>query len=128
MFAGYFDVVVITGALSIGHVPVQVVRELCTSAKSGALFSYLTYSCAWKSYFLTRSTFGFPTGGYICMTTRGNSDNLEYKAALEGELKQMEREGLWTCVEAAQVDEWERAVSENEHGYISGVVYLYQKL
>lgn len=62
------------------------------------------------------------------MTTRSNSDNLEYKAALEGELKQMEREGLWTCVAAAEVEEWERAVSEKEHGYISGVVYLYQKL
>ncbi|CAG08869.1 unnamed protein product [Tetraodon nigroviridis] len=99
--SGYFDVVVITGALSVGQVPVQVVRELCSSAKSG---------------------------GYICMTTRGNDDNLEYKAALKGELEQMEQEGLWTYVEVAEVEEWERAVSEKEHGYIPGVVYLYRKL
>lgn len=35
IFAGYFDVVVIAGALSVGQVPVRVVRELCNSAKSG---------------------------------------------------------------------------------------------
>lgn len=62
------------------------------------------------------------------MTTRSNSDNLEYKAALEDELKQMEREGLWTCLKVSEVEKWERAVSETEQGYITGVVYLYQKL
>lgn len=62
------------------------------------------------------------------MTTRSNLENLEYKAALERELKQMEDEGLWTCVEVAEVEEWERAVSEQEDGYISGAVYLYRKL
>lgn len=99
--AGHFDVVVIAGALSVGQVPVEVVRKLCNCAKSG---------------------------GYICMTTRSNSDNAKYKAALDHELEQMEREGLWTCVEASEVEEWERAVSEKEHGYICGAVYLYQKL
>lgn len=49
IFAGYFDVVVIAGALSVGQVPVPVVRELCNSAKSGGLFFYLTCSCTWKS-------------------------------------------------------------------------------
>lgn len=62
------------------------------------------------------------------MTTRSNRDNVEYKAALERELKQMEQEGLWTCVEFTEVEDWERAVSEQEHGYISGAVYLYKKL
>lgn len=62
------------------------------------------------------------------MTTRSNSDNLDYKAALERELKQMEDEGQWTCVEVAEVEEWERAVSEQEEGYISGAVYIYKKL
>lgn len=61
------------------------------------------------------------------MTTRSNVDNVEYKAALELELKQMEHEGLWTCVEVTEVQDWERAVSEHEEGYISGVVYLYKK-
>lgn len=69
----------------------------------------------------------FPTGGYICMTTRGNLDNLEYKSSLQCELRQMEAEGLWTCAQVTEVKEWERAVSEQEDGYISGVVYLYKK-
>ncbi|TKS82838.1 Methyltransferase-like protein 27 [Collichthys lucidus] len=96
---GLFDVVVIVGALSVGQVPVDVVRELCKCTKPG---------------------------GYVCMTTRGNRDNVEYKAALECELKQMEEEGLWTCVEVAKVEDWERAVSEQEDGYISGAVYIYK--
>lgn len=98
---GLFDVVVIVGALSIGQVPVDVVRDLCKSAKPG---------------------------GYICMTTRSNRDNLEYKDALERELKQMEEEALWSRVEVTEVEDWERAVSEQEDGYISGSVYLYKKL
>ncbi|KAM6907272.1 methyltransferase-like protein 27 [Xenentodon cancila] len=96
-----FDVVVIVGALSVGQVPVGVVRDLCKTSKSG---------------------------GFICMTTRSNCDNLEYKAALESELRQMEEEGLWTCVEVTEVDEWEKAVSEQEDGYISGAVYLYKRI
>ncbi|XP_018547365.1 methyltransferase-like protein 27 isoform X1 [Lates calcarifer] len=99
--ADSFDVVLIVGALSVGQVPVGVVRELCKSAKPG---------------------------GYVCMTTRGNRDNLEFKGALERELKQMEDEGLWSCVEVTEVKDWERAVSEQEDGYISGTVYLYKKL
>lgn len=62
------------------------------------------------------------------MTTRSNYDNDEYKSDLEHELKQMEQEGLLTCVEVTEVEEWEKAVSEKEHGYIPGAVYLYQKL
>lgn len=96
-----FDVAVISGALCAGHVPVCVVRDLCKFTKPG---------------------------GYICMTTRSNLENLEYKAALDSELRQMEEEGLWTCVEVTQVKDWERAVSEQEEGYISGVVYVYKKL
>lgn len=61
------------------------------------------------------------------MTTRGNFDNVKYKLCLECELKQMEQEGLWTCVEVTEVEDWELAVSEVEHGYIPGTVYLYQK-
>ncbi|KAM9846800.1 methyltransferase-like protein 27 [Aulostomus maculatus] len=99
--AGLFDVVVIAGALSDGQVPVCVIRELCKAAKQG---------------------------GCICMTTRSNSDNLDYKTSLESEMKQMEEEGLWSCVEVKEVKDWERAVSEHEEGYISGCVYLFKKL
>ncbi|XP_078142998.1 methyltransferase-like protein 27 isoform X2 [Centroberyx gerrardi] len=98
---GSFDAVVIVGALSVGQVPVAVVRQLCKAAKPG---------------------------GYVCMTTRSNHDNLEYKAALECELKRMEEEGLWGRVEVTEVEEWERAVSEQKEGYIPGSVYLYKTL
>lgn len=33
--AGFFDVVMIVGALSLGQVPVAVVRDLCEAAKPG---------------------------------------------------------------------------------------------
>ncbi|XP_029030260.1 methyltransferase-like protein 27 [Betta splendens] len=96
-----FDVVVIVGALSVGNVPVKVLRDLCKAAKPG---------------------------GHVCMTTRSNHDNLEYKAALEREMKQMEVDELWRCVEVTEVEEWERAVSAEEDGYITGVIYIYRKL
>ncbi|XP_032433065.1 methyltransferase-like protein 27 isoform X2 [Xiphophorus hellerii] len=98
---GSFDVVVIVGALSSGQVPIGIARHLCSATKPG---------------------------GSICMTTRSNQDNLEYKAALDSELRKMEEEELWTCLEVTEVKDWERAVSEKEDGYISGVVYLYKKL
>ncbi|KAM9437302.1 methyltransferase-like protein 27 isoform 2-T2 [Salvelinus alpinus] len=98
--AGQFDVVMIVGALSDGQVPVRVLRELCQATKPG---------------------------GYVCMTTRGNHDNLEYKAALEHELELMEGAGLWGHVAITEVEEWEKAVVEPEKGYIPGVVYVYRK-
>ena len=60
------------------------------------------------------------------MTTRANLDNVEYKAALERELRLMEEEELWSAVEVTEEREWERAVSEHEEGYIPGHVYLYK--
>ncbi|XP_042167660.1 methyltransferase-like protein 27 isoform X2 [Oncorhynchus tshawytscha] len=66
-------------------------------------------------------------GGYVCMTTRGNHDNLEYKAALEHELELMEGAGLWGHVAITEVEDWEKAVAEPEKGYIPGVVYVYRK-
>ncbi|XP_062340927.1 methyltransferase-like protein 27 [Osmerus eperlanus] len=98
--SGSFDLVVIVGALSVGQVPVVVVRELCQAAKPG---------------------------GYVCMTTRGNHDNVDYKASLEHELDLMEVEGLWCRVMVTEVENWERAVSDQEDGYIPGAVYLYQR-
>ncbi|XP_077361016.1 methyltransferase-like protein 27 [Festucalex cinctus] len=98
---GEFDVVMITGGLSASHVPVKVIHELCQAAKQG---------------------------GLICMTTRGNRDNIRYKVALEGEMKQMEEEGLWRRVEVTEVREWELAVTDSEKGYIPGCVYVFQRL
>lgn len=98
---GAFDVVVIVGALSDGQVPVKVARELCMATKPG---------------------------GFTVLTTRSNMDNLVYKASLEAELRELEKQGLWRCVQVVTVDQWERAVSHHESGYIPGAVYLYQKL
>ncbi|XP_059911867.1 methyltransferase-like protein 27 isoform X3 [Gadus macrocephalus] len=65
-------------------------------------------------------------GGLVCMTTRSNRDNVLYKACLEQQLKLMEDEGLWSRVTATEVEEWERAVSVDEVGYIGGCVYIYR--
>jgi len=67
------------------------------------------------------------TGGYVCMTTRGNADNQQYKAELEKMIRSLEEEQKWSRVTVVQVEEWERAVSEEDSGYIPGAIYLYQK-
>ncbi|XP_062867951.1 methyltransferase-like protein 27 [Trichomycterus rosablanca] len=96
-----YDIVVIVGALSVGQVSVQVIKELWQATKPG---------------------------GFVCMTTRGNTDNLEYKAELENMMRLMEDEQKWSCVSITEVEDWERAVAEHESGYIPGSVYLYQKM
>lgn len=60
------------------------------------------------------------------MTTRANLENVQYKACLEQQLKLMEEEGRWSRVGFTEVEEWERAVSQHEEGYINGCVYLYR--
>ncbi|KAL7844355.1 hypothetical protein SRHO_G00228940 [Serrasalmus rhombeus] len=95
-----YDIVVIVGSLSVGHVPVRVIQELWQATKPG---------------------------GYVCMTTRGNADNQDYKTEMERMVRMMEEEKRWSCVTVNEVEEWERAVSEHESGYISGTVYLYQR-
>ncbi|XP_061607179.1 methyltransferase-like protein 27 [Phyllopteryx taeniolatus] len=99
--SGEFKVVMTVGALSASHIPAKAIRELCRAAEQG---------------------------GLVCMTARSNRDNLDYKAALEGEMKQMEDEGLWRRVDVTHVTEWERGVTDHERGYIPGCVYLFQKL
>uniref|UniRef100_A0A8C4XSF5 Methyltransferase like 27 n=1 Tax=Falco tinnunculus TaxID=100819 RepID=A0A8C4XSF5_FALTI len=70
-------------------------------------------------------------GGFLCLTTRSNPSNLQYKAELEAVLEKLERQGAWQKVLAQEVERWERATSEEEStqgtGYISGVVYIYRK-
>lgn len=61
------------------------------------------------------------------MTTRGNADNLEYKVELEKMIKTLEEEDKWRRVTVVEVEEWERAVSQQDDGYIPGTIYLYQK-
>lgn len=72
-----------------------------------------------------------PAGGFLCLTTRSNPSNLRYKAELEAALGQLERSGAWQKLLAQEVEYWERATTEEEStrgtGYISGVVYIYQK-
>ncbi|XP_065143084.1 methyltransferase-like protein 27 isoform X2 [Paramisgurnus dabryanus] len=98
--AATYDIVIIVGALSVGQVPLTVIRELCEAAKPG---------------------------GYVCMTTRGNADNREYKGELEQMIRSLEEEKKWSCVTVVEVEEWEKAVSQKDDGYIPGAIYLYQK-
>ncbi|XP_043910102.1 methyltransferase-like protein 27 [Protopterus annectens] len=98
-----YDAVIIVGGLSEGQVPCSVIPELCRVTKPG---------------------------GYICMTTRTNTSNITYWRQLQGMLKQLEQQGLWEQVDVQQVNEWEKAVSEEESTgspYISGIIYLYKK-
>ncbi|KAJ7416452.1 Williams-Beuren syndrome chromosomal region 27 protein [Willisornis vidua] len=102
--AEHYDAVTVVGALGEGQVPVTVLPELLRVTKPG---------------------------GFLCLTTRSNPSNLRYKQELEAELGRLERCGAWHKLLAQEVEHWERATSEEEStqgtGYISGVVYLYQK-
>ncbi|XP_074889430.1 methyltransferase-like protein 27 isoform X1 [Buteo buteo] len=102
--AEHYDAVTVVGALGEGQVPSAAVPELLRVTKPG---------------------------GFLCLTTRSNPSNLQYKVELEAVLERLERQGAWQKVLAQEVERWERATSEEEStqgtGYISGVVYIYQK-
>ncbi|VTJ56551.1 Hypothetical predicted protein [Marmota monax] len=103
---GTFDAVLIVGALSDGQVPCSAIPELLRVAKPG---------------------------GLVCLTTRANPSNLQYKEALEATLDKLEQAGAWKRLVAQTVDHWELATSPLEvapgakDGFISGIIYLYQK-
>lgn len=50
------------------------------------------------------------------MTTRGNTDNQEYKAELEQMIRALEEEQKWSRVTVVEVEEWEKAVLELDSG------------
>lgn len=112
---------------------VNVVRQMCEACKPGkkkkkkkgikktplnfTLFCY-TYHCN-VSY--------PPPGGLVLLSCRHGPDNMEYTAALEREVKQMEDEGLWRCVAVTPVEKWLRsAVALGD--YVPGSLYLYKKV
>ncbi|XP_068121852.1 methyltransferase-like protein 27 [Hyperolius riggenbachi] len=99
-----YDVVMIVGALSDGQVPVSVLSELFRVTKPG---------------------------GLMCLTTRSNISNLQYKAELEEALTDLQNRGLWEQILVQEVEQWEIAVSEKEvtqkSDYIPGVIYIYRK-
>ncbi|NXG67508.1 MET27 protein, partial [Hemiprocne comata] len=102
--AEHYDAVTLVGALGEGQVPSAALPELLRVTRPG---------------------------GFLCLTTRSNPSNLQYKAELEAVLERLERQGAWQKVLVQEVDCWEKATSEEEStqgtGYISGVVYIYQK-
>ncbi|XP_060792195.1 methyltransferase-like protein 27 isoform X2 [Neoarius graeffei] len=95
-----YDVVVIVGAMSVGNVPAMVFKQLWQATK---------------------------LGGFVCITTRGNADNCQYKTELERVIQSMEEEKKCRRVSVTVVDKWEKAVHEHESGYIPGVIYLCQR-
>ncbi|XP_029468720.1 methyltransferase-like protein 27 isoform X2 [Rhinatrema bivittatum] len=99
-----YDAVIIVGAMSCGQVPLSVIPELCRVTKPG---------------------------GFLCLTTRSNTSNLQYKSELQARLQELEGEGWWERVRVLEVEDWEKATSEQEASpgseYISGLVYLYRK-
>ncbi|XP_077168014.1 methyltransferase-like protein 27 [Paroedura picta] len=102
--SGFYDAVLIVGALSEGQVPTSVIPELLRVTKPG---------------------------GFLCLTTRNNSSNLRYKNQMRQLLDDLEQRGLWGKVKVQEVERWERATSEQkaegDSDYISGVIYLYRK-
>lgn len=105
---GTFDAVLMVGALSDGQVPCSAIPELLRVTKPG---------------------------GLVCLTTRANPSNLQYKEALEATLDRLEQAGAWERLVAQTVDHWELATSPLEvapgtsakDGFISGIIYLYRK-
>ncbi|XP_063812251.1 methyltransferase-like protein 27 [Pseudophryne corroboree] len=99
-----YDAVIIVGALSDGNVPVAVVPELLRVTKPG---------------------------GLLCLTTRSNFSNLQYKCDLEKAMSDLQNKGLWEQISVEEVEQWERATSETEvtkdSDYIPGIIYLYRK-
>ncbi|XP_057677493.1 methyltransferase-like protein 27 isoform X2 [Corythoichthys intestinalis] len=95
-----YDVVVITGTLSASHLPPKVIRELCRAAKPG---------------------------GFVCMTAKGDRENLDYKMDLECEMKKMVDEGQWRRYDVTDVTLWQRDLIDDQE-YMAGCVYLFQKL
>ncbi|XP_078081165.1 methyltransferase-like protein 27 isoform X2 [Mustelus asterias] len=98
--SGIYDVVVIVGALSEGQVPHTILPELHRVTKPG---------------------------GFICMTTRTNSSNQLYKKQLQVVIEEMEQQKLWERVRVQEIKHWEKATSEQESKYISGIIYTYRK-
>lgn len=74
-------------------------------------------------------------GGLVCLTTRTNASNLQYKEALEATLDTLEQAGAWERLVAWPVGCWELATSALEvvpgtsdsDSFISGIIYLYRK-
>uniref|UniRef100_A0A8C9QAQ7 Methyltransferase domain-containing protein n=1 Tax=Spermophilus dauricus TaxID=99837 RepID=A0A8C9QAQ7_SPEDA len=65
-----------------------------------------------------------PTSGLVCLTTRTNPSNLQYKEALEATLDKLEQAGAWKRLVAQTVDHWELATSPLEDsGLNPGVLY-----
>ncbi|XP_075052720.1 methyltransferase-like protein 27 isoform X1 [Mixophyes fleayi] len=99
-----YDAVIVVGAMSDGQVPVSVVPELLRVTKHG---------------------------GLICLTTRGNISNLQYKAELEKAMSDLQNKGFWEQISVQEVEQWEKATSEDEvtqeSDYIPGIIYLYRK-
>ncbi|KAJ3588768.1 hypothetical protein NHX12_009622 [Muraenolepis orangiensis] len=138
---GSFDVVVIVGSLLLGHVPVRVTKELCKATKPGedrfigllappSPYSFQTPPALKKRVLLEKNlTVHYnlsPLGGLVCITTRNCQDNAEYTASLKQQLKLMEEEGLWSCVNVTEVKKFQRSVSEHEEAYVSGSVCLFR--
>uniref|UniRef100_H2QUQ4 Methyltransferase like 27 n=1 Tax=Pan troglodytes TaxID=9598 RepID=H2QUQ4_PANTR len=73
---GTFNAVLIVGALSDSQVPCNAIPELHVTKP----------------------------GGLVCLTTRTNSSNLQYKEALEATLDRMEQAGTWEGLVAWPVD------------------------
>ncbi|XP_054213334.1 methyltransferase-like protein 27 isoform X1 [Homo sapiens] len=99
---GTFDAVLIVGALSDGQVPCNAIPELHVT-KPGTTIPSRDGPGLWLLP-LPHLTYPSPPGGLVCLTTRTNWSNLQYKEALEATLDRLEQAGMWEGLVAWPVD------------------------
>ncbi|XP_067863292.1 methyltransferase-like protein 27 [Heptranchias perlo] len=83
-----YDLVIVVGALSSGHVSPDVLPELLRVTKPGA---------------------------YLCLTAIENKGS-NYMQQLLATMEELENKGLWTKVVEQQIDHWQKAVLETKLG------------
>lgn len=113
---------------------VNVVRQMCEACKPGKKKKKKRYkktpnlSLLFVFCYTYRCNVSYPPpGGLVLLSCRHGPDNMEYTAALEREVKQMEDEGLWRCVAVTPVEKWLRsAIASGD--YVPGSLYLYKKV
>ncbi|XP_051890867.1 methyltransferase-like protein 27 isoform X2 [Pristis pectinata] len=97
-----YDLVIVAGALSNGHLSPYVLPELLRVAKPEA---------------------------YLCLTANDDKGN-NYTQELLVYMEELENKGLWTKVVMQKVDQWQKRAPNNEGSlvYIPGIVVIYRKL
>ncbi|XP_032898082.1 methyltransferase-like protein 27 [Amblyraja radiata] len=96
-----YDLIIVVGALSIGHLSPDVLPELLMITKPGA---------------------------YVCLAVKDEGDG-SYKQHLLRVTEELENKGLWTKVVTRRFDQWQKIVLKTEISseYNQGGLAIYRK-